>query len=118
MYPQGKQIAGLLSKFKNRGDISYVAMPEQAPAYLRTLPLEEYNGPAKVATLLVEDIESGNRVEVPDWTIYGVTLENLGMKERETLEQRGVDVDAFLSDKIKLPVNKAGVPVYKRLYIE
>ena len=93
-------------------------MSEQVPEYLQTLPLVEYDGLPKVATLLVEDIESGNRVEVPDWTIYGVTLENLGMKERETLEQRGVDVAAFLTEKVKLQVNKSGVPVYKRLYID
>ena len=117
-YPQGNQIAGLLSKYKNREDISYVEMPEQASEYLRTLPLVEYDGPTKAATLLVEDIESGNKVEVPDWTIYGVTLENLGKEGRRALEQRGVDVAAFLAGKVKLPVNKSGVPIYMRLYIK
>ncbi len=77
-YPQRKQIVALLSKFKNREDISYFRMPDSVPDYFRILPMTEYAGEQKVATLLVADLNTGRKVEVPDWTLYGEKLEHLG----------------------------------------
>lgn len=113
-YPQGKLVAGLLLKFKRRRDISFVAMPRKGCDYLRTLPLREYKGPPKVATLLVVDLNSGKRTEVPDWKLYGERLEQLTQDEREVLEHRRIDVAGFLSGRIKLPTGASGRRIYKR----
>ena len=55
-------------------------------------------------------------MEVPDWTLYGEKLERLGETERRSLKSRGVDVDGFLAGTIKLPLDAAGTPKYRRLY--
>lgn len=115
-YPQRKQIVALLSKFKNRDDISYFRMPDHVPEYFRALPMKEYAGAQKLATLLVVDLNTGSKVEVPDWTLYGATLKPLGEAERRRLIDRGVDVAGFLAGAVKLPLNAAGIPLYKRLY--
>ena len=106
----------LLSKFKNREDISYFQMPGNVPDYFRVLPMKEFAGAQKVATLLVADIDTGCKVEVPDWTLYGQNLERLGETERRSLAERGIDIARFLAGAVKLPLNPAGIPIYKRLY--
>lgn len=115
-YPQRKQIAALLSKFKNREDIANIRMPENVPEYFRSLPMKEHAGTDKVATLLVTALDTGHKVEVPDWTLYGATLNLLGDAERRSLKYRGVDVAGFLARAIKLPLSAAGTPIYRRLY--
>ena len=115
-YPQRKQIVALLSKFKNREDIPYFRMPDDVPEYFRALPTTEYAGAQKVATLLVADLDTGCKVEVPDWTLYGEKLERLGEPERHSLKSRGVDVAGFFARTIKLPLGAGGIPIYRRLY--
>jgi len=113
-YPN--RIAPLLGKYTARSDISFVQMPEGAPPYLRSLALEPYEGPPKVATLRVTDLGSGDIVGVPDWTLYGDRLEELTAEEHGILGGRQVDVNAFMSKRIRLPVNSAGRPRYKPLW--
>lgn len=36
--------------------------------------MKEYAGVQKVATLLVVDLDTGRKIEVPDWTLYGDKL--------------------------------------------
>jgi hypothetical protein len=115
-FPQRKQIVALLSKFKNREDIPYFRMPDNVPEYFRVLPMMEYAGAEKVATLLIADLDKGKTVEVPDWTLYGEKLEGLGETERRSLVERGIDIEGFLAGAVKLPLNAAGIPQYKRLY--
>ncbi len=116
-YPERKQIVALLTKFKSRKDISYFRMPDHVPEYFRTLPMKEYAGAQKVATLLVADIDTGRTAEVPDWTLYGAKLERLGEAERRSLLERGIDVASFLERAVKLRPNAAGIPIYRRLYV-
>ena len=78
--------------------------------------MTEYAGAQKVPTLLVADLNTGRKVEVPDWTLYGEKLERLGETERRSLTSRGVDVAGFLARTIKLPLTAAGAPIYRRLY--
>lgn len=115
-YPQRTQIVALLSKFKHREDISYFPMSDKVHEYFRELPMKEYSGALKVATLLVADLDSGRKIEVPDWTIYGESLKDLGESERRILLDRGVDVEGFLSKAFTLPLNTTGIPIYRRLY--
>ena len=115
-YPQRKQIVALLSKFKSREDISSFRRPDDVPDYFRVLPTTEYARAQKVSTLLVADLDTGRKVEVPDWTLYGEKLERLGEPERRSLKSHGVDVAGFLARTIKLPLNAAGAPIYRRLY--
>lgn len=111
-FPNSTQIAALLSKYKSREDIPDVKMPEGVPDYFKSLSLHEYVGPEKVATLLVIDLSTLGKVEVPDWTLYGQGLERLSEGERESLSKRGIDVDAFLSGRIVLPRDVAGARIY------
>ena len=107
-YPQSANIASLLSKYKAKGwkDIPDVPMPMHAPEYLKALPLEEYCGPPKVATLRVVDRVSGNTFEVHDWTIYGADLEKL------KLERLDINLQVALA---KLE-SVRDFPKYKPLY--
>ncbi len=41
---------------------------------------------------IVADLDTGRKLEVPDWTLYGEKLERLGEPERRSLKSRGVDV--------------------------
>lgn len=91
-------------------------MPETAAPYLRSLPMVEYSGPEKVATLLVQDQISGDLVELPDWTLYGPDLESLGKDARAVCEARGLDIGAVLSRSSRFQRNTSGQLVYKRLY--
>ena len=116
-YPPSKNIAPMLSRFKSRKDISFVPMPESVPSYFSALSFEEYSGPSKLATLKVIDQANGNQTEVPDWTLYGENLELLTTENRRELNSRGIDVQGFLLDKIKVTRNKVGKRVYKRLYV-
>jgi len=116
-YPPSKNIAPMLSRFKSRKDISFVPMPESVPSYFSALSFEEYSGPSKLATLIVIDQANGNKAEVPDWTLYGEDLELLTTESRRILNFRGIDVQGFLLDKIKITRNKTGKRVYKRLYV-
>lgn len=115
-YPNSTQVAALLSKFKNREDISSEEMPDRVPEYFKSLSLVEYVGPHKVATLLVIDLSTKRKVEVPDWTLYGQGLERLSTEERASLLMRGIDTEVFLLKRITLPCNAAGSPIYRRLY--
>jgi hypothetical protein len=78
--------------------------------------MKEYAGAQKVATLLVADLDTGRKVEVPDWILYGQKLERLGETERRSLVERGIDIAGFLAGAVKPPLNPAGIPIYKRLY--
>lgn len=117
-YPLGTQIAGLLSKFKNRPDINFVPMPSRVNPYLCSLLLTEYTGPNKVATLLVLDQETGQKIEVPDWTIYGEDLATLSSSERDCLISRGILIEEFLTNKFAIPQSKFGKRRYIRLYTQ
>lgn len=117
-YPQSKHMVAHLSRFKKkREDIPCFRMPENVPEYFRALPMKEYAGAHKVATLLVADLNTGRKLEVPDWTLYGEALNLLGDAERRSLESRGVDVAGFLARTIKLPLGRTGAPIYRRLYV-
>lgn len=50
LFPRSTQVAALLSKFKNRRDISSVVRPNAVNAYLLALPLTDYVGPTKRAS--------------------------------------------------------------------
>ena len=115
-YPKGPHIAPLLSKYMARTDISFVPMPEDAPDYLRALSLAPYEGRPKVATLRVLDESSREVVEVPDWILYGEDLAHLTADERAVLQRRGVNVDAFVSGLIRLPLSSTGQRKYKSLW--
>ena len=115
-FPRSKQIVALLSKFKNREDVAQCDMPAHVQEYFRHLPMTEYDGPPKVATLLIDDLLSRQPVEVPDWTLYGSSLELLGHQERQHLASRGLDVAGFLSGAIPVPMNSTGRRIYRRLY--
>lgn len=117
IFPQSSQVAALLSKFKNRKDIESVAMPDRCNEYLRGLPMSEYSGPVKVATLRVVDQRTQQITEVPDWTIYGERLERLTNEEREVLRSRDVSVDDFLSEVVLIPRKSSGERRYERLYL-
>ncbi|MFT7542792.1 MAG: hypothetical protein ACI9K5_003772 [Gammaproteobacteria bacterium] len=117
IYPQSTQVAALLSKFKNRKDIDFVPMPTKGDPYLLSLPMEDYAGADKVATLRVADQVTGEHVEVPDWTIYGEDLAGLNETERDTLRSRGVRLDEFLSGSISIPRSSNGKLRYQRLYV-
>ncbi len=71
----------------------------------------------KVATLRVVDQRTQQITEVPDWTIYGETLERLTDEEREVLGGRGVSVDDFLSEVVLIPRKSTGERRYERLYL-
>lgn len=118
LFPQSTQIAALLSKFKNRPDIETVEIPTECNIYLKSLPMSEYSGPTKVATLLIIDQRTGLTVEVPDWIIYGENLERLTNEERKVLNERGLSVDDFLSGRISVPPNSSGTRRYDRLYLK
>lgn len=117
IFPQSSQVAALLSKFKKREDIDSVAMPSRCNEYLRGLSMIDYSGPVKVATLRVIDQRTQQITEVPDWTIYGETLERLTHEERKVLEGRGVSVDQFLSEVVLIPRKSSGERRYERLYL-
>lgn len=117
-FPQRKQIVALLSKFKARGDTSFVPMPDRVSDYFRCLPPTEYKGPEKIATLLVRDGARDRELEVPDWTIYGINLELLNNDQRDALRAVGVEVDRFLKRDLLLPTSKDGRIKYRRLYME
>ncbi len=102
-YAPSTQIAALLSRYKAKGDIADVPMPKGAPEYMKSLPLEEYRGPTKVAMLRVLN-HSGNVIEVADWTLYGTELEKF--------ERRDIDVEPLVSTLGSV----AGFPKYKPLY--
>ena len=104
-YPTSANIAPLLSKYKARRDIPDTPMPEGAPQYMKSLPLDEHRGPPKVAMLRIIDL-GGNTVDVPDWKIYGAGLENL------KLERPDFDTQAGLSKLKKVK----DFPMYKPLY--
>ena len=115
-YPQSKFIAPMLSRFKKRPDMGSETLPGNAPDYIKALPMAEYTGHPKVATLKVIEHSSGQVIEVPDWTLYGESLENLSETEMAELERRSVDVSGFLSGKIEVERDKSGKRVYRRLY--
>jgi hypothetical protein len=117
LFPQSSQVAALLTKFKNRKDIDTVEMPSEYDEYLGSLPMSDYSGSVKVATLLVIDQSTQEPVEVPDWTIYGENLEKLTTEEREVLEARGLKIGAFLSDEISVARKSTGERQYERLYL-
>jgi hypothetical protein len=81
-------------------------MPKGAPEYVKSLPLEEYRGPSKVAMLRVVDL-AGAKVDVPDWTLYGADLERL------KLERPDFDIQAARSRFNKV----RDFPKYKPLYL-
>ncbi len=116
-YPSSKAIAPMLARYRHREDIAFVPMPSAAPVYFRRLPLMEYAGPPKVATLLVLDPRTQSKVEVPDWTLYGLNLQDLAVEEASVLEKRGVNVREFLSGEFLLPTDRSGNPIYKRMYV-
>lgn len=118
LFPQSSQVAALLTKFKNRKDIDAVEMPSEYNEYLGSLPMTEYSGPPKVATLLVIDQCTQEIAEVPDWTIYGESLEKLTTEEREVLEARGLKIEEFLSDRISVARKSTGERRYERLYLK
>jgi len=115
-FPNGTYI-GLHTAFGSRKDTSPETASIQPQGYLGNLPLFDYAGPDKMATLLVVDLGNRLTVEVPDWTLYGLKLQMLTVAERTSLEERGIRVEAFLTGAIKLPTNSAGVPRYDRLYV-
>ena len=115
-FPNGSHIAPLLSKFKSREDESYIETPQAIHDYFLKLSPGEYSGVEKVATLLVVDLASGERREVPDWTLYGVDLSGLSAENRETLRRRNIDVDGFGVEKFDISRSSAGEPRYKKLY--
>ncbi len=117
LFPRSSQVAALLSKFKNRRDIDTVERPTDGNDYLLSLPLTEYVGPTKTATLMVSDQRSQQVIEVPDWTIYGEGLEMLGSDERNALVARGVRVDEFISGAIAVERKTSGEMRYQRLYL-
>ncbi|MDM3871816.1 hypothetical protein QSV34_10680 [Porticoccus sp. W117] len=117
VFPLSNGIAPMLKRFKCREDIGYVPMPQNAPEYLTGLPDHEYSGKPKVATLLVIDHATGNKTEVPDWTLYGDQLELLTQKEKSQLSSSGIDIDSFLTGRIKITINSSGKRRYKRLYV-
>lgn len=118
MFPQSSQIAALLSKFKNRKDIAPVEMPADCNEYLGSLPMSDYCGPPKVATLLVVDQMTGEILEVPDWTIYAENLEKMTDVERKAAEMRGLRVDDFLADRILVSRNAYSRRQYVKLYMK
>lgn len=97
LFPEGNHIAALLRKFKTRPDLARVNLPPAGAGYLASLPREEYRGSEKVATLLCINPVSGANCEVPDWTIYGSSLEGLTIASRATLQARGVDITTYYS---------------------
>ena len=117
LFPRSTQVAALLSKFKNRRDIASVERPKAGNAYLLALPMTDYAGPTKTATLLILDQRSQIVTEVPDWTIYGERLERLGIDERDQLIARGVRVDDFISGVIEVGRIASGERRYERLYL-
>ena len=117
LFPRSTQVAALLSKFKNRRDIGKVERPNAGNGYLLALPLTDYAGPTKCATLLILDHRSQLVTEVPDWTIYGEGLERLGIDERDQLIARGVRVDDFRSGVIEVDRIASGERRYERLYL-
>ena len=117
LFPQSSQVAALLSKFKNRSDIEPIDMPAEYNEYLGSLPMTQYNGAIKVATLLVLDQNTQEITEVPDWTIYGEGLENLSDEGRAILTTRGLSIEDFLSDKILVTRKSSGDRQYKKLYL-
>ena len=117
-FPVGKNVVGMLSKFRSREDTAeFVPMPDGINEYCLSLSLDEYNGPLKAATLLVEDQSSGETKEVPDWTIYGDKLETLSSEEQDDLRRRDIDIEGFLAWKVILPTDNKGRRKYKRLYV-
>jgi hypothetical protein len=118
VFPQSSQVAALLSKFKNRDDIDTVEMPSECNEYLGSLPMTDYSGSPKVATLLVVNQQTQQVTEVPDWTIYGEDLEKLSSEERGVLTARGLSVADFLSGKVSVARKPSGERRYERLYVK
>src|SRR4029078_1826882 len=114
-YPQSDTVAPLVMSFRRKRAIAPTSLPNWGADFLRTLPLHEYAGPPKVATLLVMDLNSDRIVEVPDWTLYGAFLEKLTVEERQVLAVRGIDLAAFLSGEIELPRSSSGRLIYQRI---
>lgn len=106
-YPRSRSRSpyALTKKCAAMKDILDVSMPASAPEYLKSLSLEEYRGPWKVALLRVLGLD-GNIIEVHDWKLYGANLEKL------MIERPDIDIQTARS-KLK---NVRGFPVYKPLY--
>lgn len=117
LFPRSTRVAALLSKFGKRADIGAVGRPGIDDSYLLSLPMDEYSGSLKAATLRLFDRRSGEIVEVPDWTLYGDSLERLGDEEREALHIREIRIDDFLSGEIDVERKPTGERRYVRLYL-
>lgn len=113
LFPPRKNMA----RMKARPDIAHVRMKEHIPDYFSSLPLTEYKGPWKPATLRVRELENGTVVEVPDWLTYGEDLSAAKPDEVQGMRIRGVNVDGFLAGEIRLPRETSGALHYDPLYL-
>lgn len=113
LFPSRKSMA----RIRARPDIAHVPMPADAPEYFAALPLSEYVGPWKPATLRVRELQGGTIVEVPDWITYGENLSEATGDEVVGMRSRGVDVDGFLANAILLPRKPSGELRYDPLYL-
>lgn len=113
LFPPRKSMA----KMKARPDTAYVPMPAHVPGYFSSLPLTEYIGPWKPATLRVRELGNGSVIEVPDWLTYGEDLRAATSEEVQGMRSRGVNVDGFLAGDIRLPRQATGALRYDPLYL-
>jgi len=107
-----------LSHCRKLPEIASTPIPSTLSRYAEALMDPPYQGEDKVATLLVQPLDSQDVVELPDWTLYGNTLERLTQSGRDRLESRGVDLSRFLAGRVSLPLKSDGSFIYQRLYLD
>lgn len=113
-FPAGTHIAACLRRFKTRPDQSDCGEYERGTGYLESLPVYEYVGPEKVATLLVVDPNTGVSIEVPDWIVYGFSLERLSPENQIALTRRAVCMSEYFAYLSRLPRDPSGRAVLPR----